>query len=111
CSASFSNHLELIGENDVGAETRDLMINMEVLHQQSAPVNHSSFFDYEKYGARHPPLLERGLFLEKETTLFGGKRYSRIGLLVDHGELAFEIKAEAAGDVRRAFKKHLTVRA
>jgi len=29
----FQTTLQLIRENDVGAETRDLMINMEVLHQ------------------------------------------------------------------------------
>src|SRR5207237_1720267 len=68
------------------------------------------FFDDEKYRVRCPPLLERGFFLEKETALLGSKRHSRIVLLINHGELALEVKPEAAGNVRRAFKKHLTVR-
>src|SRR2546429_9110510 len=98
-------------ENDVGAEPRDLMKNMEVLPQYPTPENHPLFFDDEKPRARRPPLLERGLFFEKEPALFESKWYSRIRPLVNHGKLTFEIKPETAGDVRGALKEHLTVRA
>ena len=55
-------------------------------------------------------MLERRCFVEKKIALFPGKRNSRIGLLIDHRELALEIKPQAAGDAGRALEYYLPIR-